>query len=88
MASAAAPPGAAKLDVLKDALFDACQAAGAAGEYFTQDDLMALGVVPRNDLAGLISVIQALTDAKLFIPSKLQDGRLVWQWRDRQEAAK
>jgi DNA-directed RNA polymerase III subunit RPC6 len=78
----------AKLEVLKDVLFDACQAAGPADEYFTQDDLLALDVIPRNDLATLIGVIQALTDAKLFIASKLQDSRLVWQWRDREEAAK
>jgi len=86
--SSRGPLSSGSLTKLKLVLFDACQAAGPVDQNFTQEDLLTFNIVPNGDVAVLANVIQILTDEKLFIPSRLSDGRLAWRWRDPEEAAK
>lgn len=81
-------PEAAKLAVWKDALYQRVQETTRENDLFGQDELINLSVIPNNDKALLMRVIQALTDDKLFVTMKDPSGDLVWKWRPAQEAHK
>lgn len=78
-----------ELQILKDQLYDACHDA-FAGDYekpLSQDDLMALEVIPPKDVKKLMDVISLLTRERLFAPVHLHSG-LAWRMRSEAEAAK
>ncbi|KAI0474148.1 RNA polymerase Rpc34 subunit [Xylariaceae sp. FL0804] len=75
--------------LLKTQLYSACEdaSAGDPDKLFTQEDLVALDVVPPKELKKLLLVVTLLTNEKLFAPVHLQSG-LAWRLRPEAEAAK
>lgn len=72
--------------MLKNALYARC-ANLPAESIFSQDDLLSLEVIPRNDLEQLLSCTRQLTKEGLFkLMSK--DGRACWKVVKRDDAAK
>lgn len=92
MAPAAIPVGsdadAAKMAVWKESLYERCRETAAENDFLTQDDLIALGVIPNDDLSLLARVVQSLSDDKLFVTMRESSGAVLWKWRDAQEAHK
>ncbi|KAK0734732.1 RNA polymerase Rpc34 [Lasiosphaeria miniovina] len=86
MPSDAAEAGA-KIQILKDALYDEARQHGSADRLFTQKDLLDLNVIPSNDVVLLLRVVQSLTDDKLFVGGTNHAG-LAWRWRSREDAQK
>ena len=78
----------AKLDMWKEALYEKTRKSVGEGEAFSQQDLLALDVIPNKDLALLARVLQALSNEKLFITMRENTGQPVWKWKDPQEANK
>ncbi|OTB02656.1 hypothetical protein M426DRAFT_74437 [Hypoxylon sp. CI-4A] len=76
-----------KTAILKDQLFAACEESCSddPNKLFSQEDLMALNVVP--DVKKLVQIIQILTKERLFVPVHFQSG-LAWRVRPEAEAAK
>ncbi|KAI5922084.1 DNA-directed RNA polymerase III subunit RPC6 [Camillea tinctor] len=74
---------------LKTQLYSSCEetANGDPGKLFTQEDLMALDVIPPKDVKKLLKIIQVLTDERLFAPVYMPSG-LAWRLRPQAEAAK
>ncbi|KAI1638945.1 DNA-directed RNA polymerase III subunit RPC6 [Biscogniauxia mediterranea] len=77
------------ISALKTQLYSSCEEAanGDPGKLFTQDDLMALDVIPPKDVKKLLKIIQVLTDERLFAPVYMPSG-LAWRLRPQAEAAK
>ncbi|OTA90707.1 hypothetical protein M434DRAFT_364782 [Hypoxylon sp. CO27-5] len=75
--------------ILKNQLFAACQDACSDNpdKLFSQEDLMALDVVPPKDVKKLLQIIQILTRERLFAPVHFHSG-LAWRVRPEEEAAK
>ncbi|KAK3362470.1 RNA polymerase Rpc34 [Lasiosphaeria hispida] len=78
---------AAKIAILKDALYDKVRDHGSELRLFTQKDLMELGIIPAGNLLLLVRVVQALTDDKLFVGVNSGAG-IAWRWRSREDAKK
>lgn len=81
-------PQQAKLAVLKDLLYDRVKEAGREDDSWTQEELLELDVIPNKDNSLLLSVVQALSNDKLFITMRESSGQVSWKWRDAQEAHK
>ncbi|KAI0000231.1 RNA polymerase Rpc34 [Xylariaceae sp. FL0662B] len=75
--------------ILKTQLYNACEDAASSDpdRLFSQDDLMALDVVPPKDIKRLLQIVQLLTNEHLFAPVHFQSG-LAWRVRPEAEAAK
>ncbi|GAB1310610.1 34-kDa subunit of RNA polymerase III (C) [Madurella fahalii] len=78
----------AKIQVLKDALYDEIRQHGSETRLFTQKDLLDLDIIPSNNITLLIQVVQGLCDDKLLVAASNQHVGLAWRWRSREEAKK
>ncbi|TLS29115.1 hypothetical protein PpBr36_00061 [Pyricularia pennisetigena] len=79
----------AKLQDLKEELYEACVNHGSPDRLYGQKDLLALGVVSEDNPTLLLKVIQGLTDDKLLVPvNDARKGGLAWRYRTREDAAK
>ncbi|KAK3951424.1 RNA polymerase Rpc34 [Pseudoneurospora amorphoporcata] len=76
-----------KLQVLKDALYEAARDHGSDQRLFSQRDLLDMHVIPQDNLVLLMQVIQILCDEKLFVGNTTASG-LSWRWRSREDAKK
>lgn len=76
-----------KIQILKDALYEAARDHGSDQRLFTQRDLMDMQVIPQDNIGLLIQVIQILCDEKLFVGNTTASG-LSWRWRSREDAKK
>src|SRR5690606_774528 len=76
-----------KIELYKDALYDACRASGTDQRLFSQQELLELGAIPANDLSTLRSVLQRLNDERLLISCQGPNG-LAFKWREQSEAEK
>ncbi|PKS08316.1 hypothetical protein jhhlp_005260 [Lomentospora prolificans] len=76
-----------KVELYKDALYDACRASGTDQRLFSQQELLDLGAIPANDLMILKSVLQRLNDERLLISCQGPNG-LAFKWREQSEAEK
>jgi len=76
-----------KIELYKDALYDACRASGTDQRLFSQQELLDLGAIPANDLMILKSVLQRLNDERLLISCQGPNG-LAFKWREQSEAEK
>ncbi|KLU82104.1 DNA-directed RNA polymerase III subunit RPC6 [Magnaporthiopsis poae ATCC 64411] len=92
MATARSTPSTAedpaKVQELKDELYEACVNNGSVGRLYTQKDLFALGVIPEDSPMLLMRVVQGLTDDKLLVPVNDQRKGLSWKYRTRADAQK
>ncbi len=94
MASALSPPSTAgsedpsKVDFLKEALYDAVKEVSSEERLWSQKDLVNLDIIPGQNVALLLSVINKLCSEMLFKP--VTDGRLgvCWRWRSEEDAKK
>jgi DNA-directed RNA polymerase III subunit RPC6 len=75
--------------ILKMQLYAACEEActGDPDRLFTQEDLLALDVIPPKEIKQLAQIIQILTNERLFAPVQLHSG-VAWRLRPEAEAAK
>ncbi|KAK3945213.1 DNA-directed RNA polymerase [Diplogelasinospora grovesii] len=85
---AAAENDAAKLQILKDALYDEVRQHGSETRQFSQKDLLDLNVIPHENVALLLRVVQGLCDDKLFIGTTGHVSGIAWRWRSREDAKK
>ncbi|KAK1776936.1 RNA polymerase Rpc34 [Copromyces sp. CBS 386.78] len=76
-----------KLQILKDALYEAARDHGSDQRLFSQRDLLDMHVIPQDNLVLLMQVIQILCDEKLFVGNTTASG-LSWRWRSREDAKK
>jgi DNA-directed RNA polymerase III subunit RPC6 len=83
-----ADDGAAKLQILKDALYDEMRQHGSEARPFSQKDLNDLNIIPNNDVNLLLSVVQRLCDDKLLVGIANHHAGMAWRWRSREEAKK
>ncbi|KAK4129139.1 DNA-directed RNA polymerase III-like protein [Parathielavia appendiculata] len=88
MASTKMADDSAKLQILKDALYEEIRQHGSETRLFTQRDLLDLNIIPNNDLLLLVRVVQGLTDDKLLVGTTNHHAGLAWRWRSREEAKK
>ncbi|KAF6807930.1 DNA-directed RNA polymerase III subunit rpc6 [Colletotrichum sojae] len=90
---AAASPAAttsstdSKIEVWKEALYDAFQKAGDEDHLFTQYDILDFEIIPNRDTVTLLRVLQSLTDDRLLIVVSSPTG-LAWRWRSQEDAEK
>lgn len=77
----------AKLQILKDSLYEEARQHGSESRMFSQKDLTDLAVVPSGDPVLLLKIIQGLCDDKLFVGVTSQSG-IAWRWRNREDAKK
>lgn len=78
----------AKIQVLKDALYEEIRQHGSESRLFTQKDLLDLDIIPNSNITLLIQVVQGLCDDKLLVAASNQHVGLAWRWRSREEARK
>ncbi|KAH9894662.1 RNA polymerase Rpc34 subunit [Xylariomycetidae sp. FL2044] len=78
-----------EIDLLKTQLYAACEeeCASHPDKPFSQEDLMALDVIPDNQIKKLLAAINGLVAEKLFTPVTYM-GNLAWKLRSREDAAK
>ena len=69
-------------------LYDECFAKFPSDHLFYQQDLLGLGLVPKNDLALLLQCTQWLVDQKLFRLLQGKNDRLSWKLISREDAEK
>src|SRR5690349_11501140 len=79
---------AAKVDILKNTLYDTVIQHGSNTRLFTQSDLLDLDIIPHRNLQLLLQVIQALTNDKLLVGVTGGQGGLAWKYRSREDAKK
>ena len=77
----------AKVQILKDALYDEARNHGSEERFFSQKDLIDLGVIPDSNLMLLVKVVQSLCDDRLFVGVNTGSG-IAWRWRNREDAKK
>lgn len=73
---------------LASKLYEACLSNYSSDHLFYQQDLLSLGVVPKNDLALLLQCTQSLVDQKLFRLLHGKNDRLAWKIISRDDADK
>lgn len=75
--------------LLKTQLYAACEEACSddPDRLFTQEDIMALEVIPPDEIKKLMQVVTILTNERLFAPVHLHSG-LAWRLRPEAEATK
>ncbi|KAI4124843.1 MAG: hypothetical protein LQ338_004597 [Usnochroma carphineum] len=80
------PPATPSPQEIKTALYARC-ACFPADTIFSQDDLLDLGIIPKNDLNNLLQCTKKLTQEGLF---KLlsREGRAVWRVVKKEDAQK
>ena len=78
-------PGSSS-EELYNALYASC-ASQAANKVFNQQDLLALNIIPDNDLKQLLLCTQLLTKNGLF-KVMTKDGRPCWKVIKKEDAAR
>ncbi|OJJ48124.1 hypothetical protein ASPZODRAFT_62264 [Penicilliopsis zonata CBS 506.65] len=69
-------------------LYEACLSKFPPDHLFYQQDLLGLGIVPKNDLAQLLQLTQTLVDQKLLRLLQGKNDRLAWKIISREDAEK
>lgn len=69
-------------------LYDECLNTFPADYFFYQQDLLGLGVIPKDDIAVLLQCAQSLVDQKLFRLHQGKNDRLAWKLISREDAEK
>ena len=85
---AAAEPSGASVSELASQLYDKCVKGFSPDQLFYQQDLLGLGIVPKNELALLLQCTQSLVDQKLFRLLQGKNDRLAWKVIAREDAEK
>lgn len=89
MASSRAPSeDPSKIDLLKDALYQAVVDNGSETRLWNQNELLALDVIPEKNLMLLMKAVQGLCQDFLF--KAMNDNRLglCWRYRPQEDAVK
>ncbi|GAQ46420.1 34-kDa subunit of RNA polymerase III (C) [Aspergillus tubingensis] len=85
---ASAGPSGSSVNELASRLYDACVNQFPSDHLFYQQDLLGLNIVPKNDLALLLSCAQSLVNQKLFRLLQGKNDRLAWKIISRDDAEK
>ncbi|CAK7566243.1 MAG: 34-kDa subunit of RNA polymerase III (C) [Sporothrix epigloea] len=88
MSSRALSEDKSKIELLKDALYQAAVDNGGEGRLWSQQDLVDFDIIPEGNLDLLIKVVQGLCSDFLF--KTMNDGRigLCWRYRPVEDAQK
>ncbi|CAK7269442.1 34-kDa subunit of RNA polymerase III (C) [Sporothrix epigloea] len=88
MSSRALSEDTSKIELLKDALYQAAVDNGGEGRLWSQQDLVDFDIIPEGNLDLLIKVVQGLCSDFLF--KTMNDGRigLCWRYRPVEDAQK
>ncbi|CAK7200625.1 34-kDa subunit of RNA polymerase III (C) [Sporothrix eucalyptigena] len=88
MSSRAPSEDPSKIELLKDALYQAAVDNGGEGRLWSQQDLIDFDIIPEGNLDLLIKVVQGLCSDFLF--KTMNDGRigLCWRYRPVEDAQK
>ncbi|CAK7245153.1 MAG: 34-kDa subunit of RNA polymerase III (C) [Sporothrix thermara] len=88
MASRSPSEDLSKIELLKDALYQAAVDNGGEGRLWSQQDLIDFDIIPEGNLDLLMKVVQGLCSDFLF--KTMNDGRigLCWRYRPVEDAAK
>ncbi|KAH6669636.1 DNA-directed RNA polymerase III subunit RPC6 [Plectosphaerella plurivora] len=86
-ATTASSTDPAKLDVLKQAIYEAMRENGEEDRLYSQYDLLDLDIIPDRDAQLLLKTVQSLTNDKLLVVVSVSGG-LAWRYRSREEAKK
>ncbi|KAL1893703.1 34-kDa subunit of RNA polymerase III (C) [Sporothrix stenoceras] len=88
MSSRAPSEDPSKLELLKDALYQAAVDNGGEGRLWSQQDLIDFDIIPEGNLDLLMKAVQGLCSDFLF--KTMNDGRigLCWRYRPVEDAAK
>lgn len=85
------PPGAGeagKIQILKDALYDAMTSRAREDHPFTQKELLELNVIPEENTSLLLQVVQGLSNEMLLKPVNDGSVGLAWCYRKVEDAEK
>jgi hypothetical protein len=77
-----------KVEILKDALYEEMLQHGSSERLYTQNDLIGLNIIPRNDLMLLLKVVQGLCDERLLVAATDNRTGICWRYRSREDAKK
>jgi DNA-directed RNA polymerase III subunit RPC6 len=77
-----------KVEILKDALYEEMTQHGSSERLYSQNDLISLNIIPKNDLSLLLKVVQGLCDDRLLIAASDNRVGISWRYRSREEARK
>ena len=88
MSSRASSEDPSKIELLKDALYQAVVDNGGEGRLWNQRDLLDLDIIPEQNLMLLMKAVQGLCSDFLF--KAMNDGRfgLCWRYRPAEDAQK
>ncbi|CAK7231068.1 34-kDa subunit of RNA polymerase III (C) [Sporothrix curviconia] len=88
MSSRAPSEDPSKIELLKDALYQAAVDNGGEGRLWSQQDLIDFDIIPEGNLDLLMKVVQGLCSDFLF--KTMNDGRigLCWRYRPVEDAQK
>lgn len=88
MSSRAPSEDPSKIELLKDALYQAAVDNGGEGRLWSQQDLIDFDIIPEGNLDLLMKAVQGLCSDFLF--KTMNDGRigLCWRYRPAEDAAK
>lgn len=87
MASAGSASGSS-VSELASRIYDICVSNYPSDHLFYQQDLLGLGIVPKNEIALLLQCTQSLVDQKLFRLLHGKNDRLAWKVISREDAEK
>lgn len=85
MASAGSSGSASEL---ASQVYEKCVNEYPPDKLFYQQDLLGLGIIPKNDIALLLQCAQSLVDQKLFRLLHGKNDRLAWKVIAREDAEK
>jgi len=77
-----------KVEILKDALYEEMTQHGSSERLYSQNDLISLNIIPKNDLGLLLKVVQGLCDDRLLVAATDNRTGISWRYRSRDEAKK
>ncbi len=88
MSSRASSEDPSKIELLKDALYQAVVDSGGEGRLWNQRELLDLDIIPEQNLVLLMKAVQGLCQDFLF--KAMNDGRfgLCWRYRPVEDAQK
>ncbi|PLB37667.1 RPC34 RNA polymerase subunit family protein [Aspergillus candidus] len=73
---------------LASKIYDICVSNYPSDHLFYQQDLLGLGIVPKNEIPLLLQCTQSLVDQKLFRLLQGKNDRLAWKVISREDAEK
>lgn len=85
---ASAGPSGGSVTELASSLYDACVSKFPADHNLSQQDLLGLDIIPKNDLTLLLQCTQSLVNQNLLRLLQTRNDKLAWKIIPREDAEK